>query len=308
MSRLVASIGLFLVFISVANAWPGTASADDASNISTYRKYLDSTNKGDVAAVLALFADNAQLSSPPTCAPAPCTTRAAIQSFEQSAAADHAQVQLLSSVNVVNGNVIAQVAFRSDTVRALGFSRIVLTDTVTFSGDRISKLVVEPQASDPQTAGLLRILNQPASASSPPSTSAACPPNPNPTNPADPSMIVSAPLAGQRVTSPIPISGRARVFEAAVSIDVFDATGGLLVHTFTMASQGAPSFAPFAASVSFTVTREQTGCIRVFEQSARDGSPVNTVQVPVTLGLSIAPPNTGDGGLTLMVELHESAL
>jgi hypothetical protein len=298
MSRLVASIGLFLVLICAANVWPGTASADDATNITTYRKYLDSVNKGDVAAVLALFADNAQVSAPPTCAPAPCTTRAAIQNFEQSAASDHVQVQLLSSVNIVNGNVTALVAVRSDTIRALGLSRIVLTDTVTFSGDRISKFVVEPQASDPQTAVLLRILSQPAPAPSPPSTSAACPPNPSPTNPADPSMIVNAPLAGQRVTSPMPISGRARVFEAAVSIDVFDASGGLLVHTFTMASGGAPALAPFAASVPFAVTREQTGCIRVFEASARDGSPVNVVQVPITLGFAIAPPNTGDGGLS----------
>jgi len=172
MSRLAAFVGLLLVFICATSAWPHTASADDATNINTYRKYLDSTNKGDVAAVLALFADNAQISSPPTCAPAPCTTRAAIQSFEQSAAADHAQVQLLGSVNIVNGNVTAQVAFRSDTVRALGFSRIVLTDTVTFSGDRISKLVVEPQASDPQTAALLRILSQPAPLVPPPAPAA----------------------------------------------------------------------------------------------------------------------------------------
>src|ERR1041385_4887355 len=129
MSRLAAFVGLLLVFICATSAWPHTASADDATNINTYRKYLDSVNKGDVAAVLALFADNAQVSAPPTCAPAPCPTRAALQKFDQSAASYHLQVQLLSSVNIANSSVTALSPVRSDAIRAVWLSRIVLTDT-----------------------------------------------------------------------------------------------------------------------------------------------------------------------------------
>jgi hypothetical protein len=64
-----------------------------------------------------------------------------------------------------------------------------------------------------------------------------------------------------------------------------------------MAAEAGPALSPFAASVPFSVATEQPGCIRVFEASARDGSPVNVVQVPVTLSPGVTPPSTGDAGL-----------
>jgi hypothetical protein len=100
------------------------------------------------------------------------------------------------------------------------------------------------------------------------------------------------------VTSPIRVSGRARVFEANVSITIFNTSQAPIVNTFTTAAEAGPALAPFSASVAFSVASEQPGCIRVFEASARDGSPVNVVQIPVTLAPSIAPPSTGDGGLS----------
>lgn len=125
-----------------------------------------------------------------------------------------------------------------------------------------------------------------------------CPENPSPPDAADPSIIVEAPAEGARVTSPVTVSGRARVFEAVVSITIFDAAGSPLVETFTMASEAGPALAPFSAQVPFTVSQEQKGCIRVFESSAQDGRPVNVVQVEVTLAPpGVSPPSTGDAGL-----------
>jgi hypothetical protein len=110
-------------------------------------------------------------------------------------------------------------------------------------------------------------------------------------------MIVEMPLPGARVTSPVPISGRARVFEASVRIIIFNQAGAIIANTFTTAAEAGPALAPFSTSVAFTVSAEQPGCVRVFEESARDGSPVNVVQVPVVLAASITPPSTGNGGL-----------
>jgi hypothetical protein len=155
----------------------------------------------------------------------------------------------------------------------------------------------------PIVAGLLLLLLGVFSAVGPslPATASAeqdaCPPNPSPPNPADPSVIVNTPVAGQRVTSPVSISGRARVFEAVVSISIFDATGTEIVRTSTMASEFGPVPAPFSTSVPFVVAKEQAGCIRVFESSAKDGSPINVVQIPVTLTTKLTPPSTGDGAL-----------
>ncbi len=47
----------------------------------------------------------------------------------------------------------------------------------------------------------------------------------------------------------------------------------------------------------FTVAQKQQGCIRVFEASAKDGSPVNVVQVEVSLAPPTTPPSTGSAGL-----------
>ena len=80
-------------------------------------------------------------------------------------------------------------------------------------------------------------------------------------------------------------------------ITIFGQSGAVLADTFTTAAEAGPSLAPFSTSVSFSVASEQPGCIRVFEASARDGSPVNVVQVPVTLAPGVTPPSTGDAGL-----------
>lgn len=124
-----------------------------------------------------------------------------------------------------------------------------------------------------------------------------CPDNPDPVDPGDPSIIVDTPEDGDRVTSPVTVSGRARVFEASVSITVFDSSGNPIVETFTTAEEGAPALAPFSAQVAFSSASEQPGCIRVFEASAQDGRPTNVVQVEVTLAPAMTPPKTGSAGL-----------
>jgi hypothetical protein len=124
-----------------------------------------------------------------------------------------------------------------------------------------------------------------------------CPSNPSPPDAADPSMIVDVPASGATVTSPVTIAGKARVFEAHVSITIFDAGGNILAETFTTAAEAGPVLAPYTTSVPFAATNQQQGCIRVFEESAQDGSPRNVVQVEVVFAPPTTPPQTGTGGL-----------
>ena len=115
------------------------------------------------------------------------------------------------------------------------------------------------------------------------SGSPACPLIFSPVDPSDPSIIVDTPSDDATVTSPVRVEGLARTFEANVRITIFGQGGSVVADTFTTAAEGAPALSAFATDVSFTVTREQPGCLRVFETSARDGSPQNVVQIPVTL-------------------------
>jgi len=106
---------------------------------------------------------------------------------------------------------------------------------------------------------------------------AVCGANPDPPSAMRPAIVVSAPLPNAQSTSPLAVSGQARVFEAVVSLALKDAGGATIVAGTTQTQAGAPALAPFAAALSFNVTGVTPACLWVFEASARDGSPVNVV-------------------------------
>jgi hypothetical protein len=51
---------------------------------------------------------------------------------------------------------------------------------------------------------------------------------------------------------------------------------------------GGEARSGYSVTVPYSVTQAGDGTIEVFESSAKDGSPVNVEQIPVTLGLSDA--------------------
>ena len=112
---------------------------------------------------------------------------------------------------------------------------------------------------------------------------AACPLNPGPPNPTNPSIIVHLPGNGEVLSGTVPVAGLARVFEGTVSIRVLAADGSVLADTFTTAEVGGPSFGAFASEVPVSVAEQTEACVQIFEESAMDGSHVNVVQIGVTL-------------------------
>lgn len=95
-------------------------------------------------------------------------------------------------------------------------------------------------------------------------------------------IIVETPTAGQRVTSPVKISGNANVFEATVSIEILvgDETAAA---AFTTATCGTGCRGTYSKNVRFQVPEEVDAVIRVFESSAQNGAPIHVVSVPVVL-------------------------
>lgn len=122
----------------------------------------------------------------------------------------------------------------------------------------------------------------------------ACQANPSPVDASDPSIIVSGPSDGASVTSPITVEGQARVFEAVVSFALYDASGTELSTATGQADEGQV-LSPFTATIDFSVTADTPACLWVFEASAQDGSPVNVVQVELTLQPEPSLPPTGSG-------------
>jgi len=107
-------------------------------------------------------------------------------------------------------------------------------------------------------------------------------PSPSPAGPPA-AIVVSEPSSGDTVTSPVHISGTADVFEAVVSIQIVTGNGATVADTTTNASCGSGCRGTYSANVAFSVPKQQAGTILVFERSAKDGSPVNVVRIPVTL-------------------------
>jgi hypothetical protein len=99
----------------------------------------------------------------------------------------------------------------------------------------------------------------------------------------EPAIVVTSPRSGDEVSSPVSIEGNADVFEATVSIDILDSAGKPIVRTFTTATCGTGCRGTFSKAVQFTVDTTQPGTIRVYESSAKDGKPINVVDIPITL-------------------------
>jgi hypothetical protein len=98
-----------------------------------------------------------------------------------------------------------------------------------------------------------------------------------------PAILVQTPRLGERVESPVHVSGTADVFEAVVSIAILDQNGHVIASTFTMATCGTGCRGTFSTDVAYDVAATQHGTIRVYEVSAMDGSEINVVNIPVTL-------------------------
>jgi spore germination protein GerM len=98
-----------------------------------------------------------------------------------------------------------------------------------------------------------------------------------------PFILVQTPGVGERVSSPVTISGSADVFEAVVSIAILDEHGRTVASTFTMATCGTGCRGSYAADVRYHVGTRQPGTLRVYEVSAKDGSPIHVVEIPVLL-------------------------
>jgi len=98
-----------------------------------------------------------------------------------------------------------------------------------------------------------------------------------------PPILVAGPVIGQRVTSPVTVSGTADVFEATVSVRIRDARGAQIAATFTTATCGSGCRGRYSVAVRYSVGTPQRGTVEVYSVSAKDGSDQHLVRVPVTL-------------------------
>jgi germination protein M len=98
-----------------------------------------------------------------------------------------------------------------------------------------------------------------------------------------PAILVERPTPGEAVRSPLRLRGTANVFEAAFVVRLLDGAGRVLAERPAMATSGTGTRGAFAVSVPFEVAAAGPGTLVAFEESARDGRPINRVEVPLRL-------------------------
>ena len=97
-----------------------------------------------------------------------------------------------------------------------------------------------------------------------------------------PPIVIESPLPGESVTSPIRVTGTANVFEATVSFEVRDGSGAVVLRDFTTATAGNGTRGTFDTTLAVPGL-SGPATIVAFEASAKDGTPLHVVRVPVTV-------------------------
>ena len=88
------------------------------------------------------------------------------------------------------------------------------------------------------------------------------------------------PAPNDEVGNQIVVKGVARVFEAMLSWE-FEDGHNVLASGHVMASEGAPAWGEFEFVIEFDQVANDTGTIIIYESSAKDGSRINEIMIPV---------------------------
>lgn len=98
-----------------------------------------------------------------------------------------------------------------------------------------------------------------------------------------PAIFVDRPAYGAAIGNPGRVAGNANVFEAAFRMTLLDANGKELVDQQVMASCGTGCRGTFDVSLRYAVAKGQYGTLRVYNPSAKDGTPEDVREYPVWL-------------------------
>lgn len=92
---------------------------------------------------------------------------------------------------------------------------------------------------------------------------------------------VKLPQRNVAIKSPVLISGKANVFEANVRVRIKDGNENILADTFITASGTYDDLYPFKEEINYDMPAFQNGIIEIFEESAKDGSDLHKIEIPV---------------------------
>jgi hypothetical protein len=98
-----------------------------------------------------------------------------------------------------------------------------------------------------------------------------------------PAVLVESPRWGERVRSPLRVTGSANVFEAVFFLELRGPRGAVLANQRVMASSGTGTRGTFDVTLRPSITDPGEGALHAYVLSAKDGSRQEVVVVPLVL-------------------------
>jgi germination protein M len=98
-----------------------------------------------------------------------------------------------------------------------------------------------------------------------------------------PAIFLDRPAWGAALGNTARLAGLTDVFEATFRYTVLDGAGTQLVDNQAMASCGSGCWGTFDLVLQYQVATPQWGTLRVYDRSAKDGTPVDVTEYPVWL-------------------------
>jgi hypothetical protein len=100
---------------------------------------------------------------------------------------------------------------------------------------------------------------------------------------ASPAILVEVPAWAATVKRGMIARGTADVFEGVFRLQLRDANGDLVFDRTVHATSGTGTRGDWSEILTWTSGKPGRGSLKVFAQSAKDGSPVDVVTIPVVL-------------------------
>jgi hypothetical protein len=158
MSRSIFSVTLLASMLALAVPTPAAAEVDPAS---LAERDLAAESRGDVAAALALYSDDAIVQYGGLCW-TPCVGKAAIQKELERRIEAKNRWTIIGKY--VSGNVaVVQTELRIGFIEESGVDRVIVWCIYETKGDKIAVVTLAGQRTDPQTARFIEwFRSQPA--------------------------------------------------------------------------------------------------------------------------------------------------
>jgi len=95
-------------------------------------------------------------------------------------------------------------------------------------------------------------------------------------------IVITAPGQGDQVSSPVEVNGLARAFENMLVVRLRAKDGTVLAEQPVMANSPAVGqYGPYSLKLDFNLVYPTDGVVEAFQRSAKDGSEIDKVIIPV---------------------------